>query len=181
MIQLKGLLSIKIIGGRNGDFSVGTLTTDIGEFSVKSPELDQYDQGQYEGTFGISHIGLGYFNWGLGRHVTELKAELAFIAIDGMDELPEDFKSIGEAEPEADSDIELQPTKAKKAKSKTDSSTNELKPEELFSADLLKLIEERKTIQLDPSIGRPKFPQQLTYIKSLGYTWDLSNKQWIYS
>ncbi len=180
MIQLKGTLSIKIIGGRNGDFSVGTLTTEIGEFSVKSPELDQYDQGQYEGTFGVSHIGLGYFNWGLGRHVTELKATLEFIAIDGVDELPEDFASIGEAEPEADSSNEPQPVKTKQAESK-DEVSDELAPDDLFSPDLLKLIEERKTIQLDPSIGRPKFPQQLTYIKSLGYKWDLSNKQWTHS
>ena len=56
MIKLPGVLHIRIITGRNGDFRVGRLVTDIGEFAVKDAELDQYDEGRYEGYFGISQI-----------------------------------------------------------------------------------------------------------------------------
>ena len=34
MIKLRGTLSIRTINGRNGDFNIGRLTTEIGEFSV---------------------------------------------------------------------------------------------------------------------------------------------------
>ena len=45
MIKLEGKLKTKVIHGRNGDFTVGTLSTNIGEFNVKDSILDQYVEG----------------------------------------------------------------------------------------------------------------------------------------
>ncbi|MDP2815834.1 MAG: DUF3275 family protein, partial [Rectinemataceae bacterium] len=56
MIKLNGSMSVKSISGRNGIFSVGKLTTPIGEFTVKDTILDQYPEGKYDGEFLISKI-----------------------------------------------------------------------------------------------------------------------------
>src|SRR3546814_13365446 len=56
MITIPGQLAIKNIHGRNGDFNVGRLATSIGEFVVKTAELDQYREGKYDGVFVIVEI-----------------------------------------------------------------------------------------------------------------------------
>lgn len=192
MIQIQGTLNIKTIGGRNGDFNVGTLTTDIGEFSVKSAELDQYDQGSYDGTFGIGHIGLGYFNWGEGRHVTELKATLSFIAINGIDDLPDNYSSIGEPDPDdldAKSSVKSDSAKGVGDKgldrstkddsgSSADSEKTAAESDELFSSAILDLIDQGKPVQLDPTVGRPTFPRQIAALKDKGYKYDGNTRIW---
>ena len=174
MIQIQGTLNIKTIGGRNGDFNVGTLTTEIGEFSVKSAELDQYDQGSYDGTFGISRIGLGYFNWGEGRHVTELKATLSFIAINGVDDLPEDYSSIGEVEPDVEPDSHVESETAAADSNETVDSD----ADDLFPPAISALIDQNEPVQLDPSVGRPLFPRQIAALKKQGYKYDGNTKIW---
>ena len=175
MIQIQGTLNIKTIGGRNGDFNVGTLTSDVGEFSVKSSELDQYDQGSYDGTFGIAHIGLGYFNWGEGKHVTELKATLGFIAINGIDDLPDDYTSIGEVEPETPSTDK--PDQVDKQVADSDEPGEQL-DDELFNPAIVAAIENCEPVQLDPTVGRPKFPNQIAALKERGYKYDVNAKTW---
>ena len=177
MIQIQGTLNIKTIGSRNGDFNVGSLSSELGEFSVKSSELDQYDEGSYEGTFGIAHIGLGHWSWGDGRQVTELKAMLSFIAINGVDELPEDYASIGEAEPEEEIPTIAPEVEATK---ETDSDEADIPATEddLFSSVLLQAIEDGCPIQLDPTVGRPKFPNQIVFLKERGYRYDGNTKIW---
>jgi len=56
MITIPGQLAIRTIVGRNGDFNVGRLTTSIGEFVVKDPQLDQYQEGKYDGQFVVTEI-----------------------------------------------------------------------------------------------------------------------------
>ena len=46
MINLTGTITVKTINGRNGDFNVGRLTTEIGEFNVKEG-IEEYAPGQY--------------------------------------------------------------------------------------------------------------------------------------
>ena len=58
MIKLQGKLKTKVIHGRNGDFTVGAIVTDIGEFAVKDPLLDQFTEGEYEGEFVIAKFSL---------------------------------------------------------------------------------------------------------------------------
>ena len=75
MIQVPGVLHIRVVTGRHGDFRVGRVVTDLGEFAVKDAELDQYDEGRYEGQFGISQISPSYYSAG-GRLVVEVRARL---------------------------------------------------------------------------------------------------------
>ncbi len=56
MVKLEDTLKTRVIHGRSGDFSVGSLLTNIGEFSVKDPMLEQYSEGEYQGEFLISKI-----------------------------------------------------------------------------------------------------------------------------
>lgn len=53
-----GQLRIKTCNGRYGKFNIGYLKSDLGQFTVKEKELDQYDEGKYEGDFDISYIEL---------------------------------------------------------------------------------------------------------------------------
>ena len=61
MIRIDGAhLRVKRIRqSRNGAFCVADLSTDIGEFKVKDPLLDQFDEGEYQATVWISEIYLG--------------------------------------------------------------------------------------------------------------------------
>ncbi|ATH16493.1 hypothetical protein CHL79_25330 [Delftia acidovorans] len=89
MIKLSGItLRVKKIrGGRNGDFCVGELFTDIGEFRVFDQLLDQFDDGVYRGTAWVERIFLKqyiHFN----KSITEIRAVLHDLQIDDMEERP---------------------------------------------------------------------------------------------
>lgn len=89
MIKLSGItLRVKKIrGGRNGDFCVGELFTDIGEFRVFDQLLDQFDDGVYKGTAWVERIFLKqyiHFN----KSITEIRAVLHDLQIDDMEERP---------------------------------------------------------------------------------------------
>ena len=45
MIKIDGILNVKSINGSRGVFSVGDLTTPVGNFKVKDQILDQFDDG----------------------------------------------------------------------------------------------------------------------------------------
>nr|WP_280858844.1 DUF3275 family protein [Methylocaldum sp. RMAD-M] len=92
VIKLSGTLYIRAIHGRNGTFSVGRLVTEIGEFAVKDTLLDQYDEGRYEGEFGVSRIYPTNYLAG-GRLVVEVRATLATMALAAIDELPAEQQS----------------------------------------------------------------------------------------
>jgi hypothetical protein len=89
MITLPGQLAIKTIHGRNGDFNVGRLATSIGEFVVKNAELDQYDEGKYEGHFAIAEIRPSTYTAN-GRMVIEIRALLGGMTLSNIDALSRD-------------------------------------------------------------------------------------------
>lgn len=89
MITLPGQLAIKAIHGRNGDFNVGRLTTSIGEFVVKNAELDQYNEGKYDGEFAITEIRPSTYNAN-GRMVIEIRAHLGGMTLSSIDALSDD-------------------------------------------------------------------------------------------
>ena len=51
MIKLSGVLTIRMIAGRFGDFRIGRLLSAIGAFSVKDAVLDQYDEVRQRQSF----------------------------------------------------------------------------------------------------------------------------------
>ena len=85
MIKCKGTLRIKKIRqSRNGAFCIADLSTDFGEFKVKDPLLDQFEEGEYQGTLWINEIYLSqYISY--GKAVTELRARLHDLQIDSED------------------------------------------------------------------------------------------------
>jgi len=93
MIKCNGTLRIKKIRqSRNGAFCIADLSTDFGEFKVKDPLLDQFEEGEYQGTVWISEIYLSqYISY--GKAVTELRARLKDLHIDS-----EDRKTVRQAE-----------------------------------------------------------------------------------
>ena len=88
MIKCQGTLRIKKIRqSRNGAFCIADLNTDFGEFKVKDPMLDQFDEGEYQGTIWISEIYLSQYI-AYGKAVTELRARLHDLNIDSEDHKP---------------------------------------------------------------------------------------------
>ena len=65
----------RIRQSRIGAFCVADLSTDIGEFKVKDPLLDQFDEGEYQATVWISEIYLSQYV-AFGKGVTEIRARL---------------------------------------------------------------------------------------------------------
>ena len=55
-IQVEGNLQIIRRSGKNGDFTVGELSTHIGKFRIKNSVLDEFEQGSYEGFFLITRV-----------------------------------------------------------------------------------------------------------------------------
>jgi len=92
MITIPGQLAIRTIHGRNGDFNVGRLATSIGEFVVKTAELDQYPEGKYEGDFIIAEIRPSTYN-AAGRMVIEVRAHLGGMTLSNIDALSRDEAS----------------------------------------------------------------------------------------
>jgi len=82
MIRIEGKLLVKQIrASRNGPFCIADLVTELGEFKVKDPLLDQFSEGEYQGTFWISQIYLhAYVSY--GKAVTEIRARLDDVQVE---------------------------------------------------------------------------------------------------
>ncbi|MEF9677063.1 DUF3275 family protein [Pectobacterium aroidearum] len=85
-IIVSGQLAIRTISGRNGRFTVGRLTTHLGLFHVKDPELEQYPEGKYEGEFAIRYIYPKAYPVGDGMRF-EIRANLDGMTLSGIDKL----------------------------------------------------------------------------------------------
>ena len=182
MIKLRGTLTVRTISGRNGDFNIGRLATEIGEFAVKDPELEQYDEGRYEGEFGVDQIYPTSYVAG-GRMVMEVRARISLWALDAIDELrPEDEAPITEPDPVDEPPVPVTPSvpKAdnKPAKPSKDESVPDTSEEELASlfGTLWPLSDE---VKLDPTVDRPRFRTQKDHLKSTGYKFRPLDQVWV--
>ena len=186
MIKLRGTLSIRTINGRNGDFNIGRLTTEIGEFSVKDAELEQYDEGRYEGEFGVEQIYPTSYVSG-GRMVMEVRARIGLWALDGIDDLrPEDEAPIVEPDPVDElptpvatpvvkpSAPEAEDKQAEPSEDKSEPKDSEDELASLFGT-LWPLGDE---VKLDPTVDRSRFRTQKDYIKSIGYKFRPLDQVW---
>lgn len=92
-VIVPGTLVIRDIQKRaGGSFKVGKLSTHIGQFEVKNPELDQYEPGTYSGNFCIDKIFPSHYIAG-GKIVIEMRAVLSCFVLAGFD------TETGEVEP----------------------------------------------------------------------------------
>jgi len=187
MIKLRGTLSIRTINGRNGDFNIGRLTTEIGEFSVKDAELEQYDEGRYEGEFGVEQIYPTSYVAG-GRMVMEVRARIGLWSLDGIDDLhPEDEAPIVEPDPVdelptpvATPAVEPSAPEAedKQAEPSEDTSEPKVSEDEIASlfGTLWPLGDE---VKLDPTVDRTRFRAQKDHIKSIDYKFRPLDQVWV--
>jgi hypothetical protein len=174
MIKVSGVMHIKVITGRNGDFRVGRLVTDIGEFAVKDAELDQYEEGRYEGEFGISQISPSYYSTG-GRLVVEVRARLGMIDLASVDD-PEPASSSLEQDPLDEQPATVAPQEVAAATKDDGIETLETGNDaELFGL----LWPLASPLKLDPTVDRNDFRRQRDRLKALGYTFEPIGQQWI--
>ena len=199
MITLPGQLAIKTIHGRNGDFNVGRLATSIGEFVVKNAELDQYDEGKYEGDFMIAEIRPSTYNAN-GRMVIEIRALLGGMTLSNVDALSGDEArqlSPQEVDPIDEETQASAPTKPKapaRAKSRDprdplidttpfgSASTAPVAPEASAEADDAALFGAiwplDKIVKLDATVDRRVLRQQRDRLGALGYTFEPLSQDW---
>ncbi len=184
MIKLEGTLKTKVIHGRNGDFTVGTLLTHIGEFSVKDPMLEQYSEGEYSGEFIVSKIFPSSYTWG-GAVRVEIRAVLDSVSIVESQEktMPSVLEPdpIDEAQASQKNPVSVQTEQPKldqgkpeKTKPLTDSTVNQ----GVFG-DIQVTNQSGDEVKLDPLVDRQLFRQQRDELRKLGYTFDVKRQLWI--
>lgn len=186
-VTVEGSLRIKRIQGANGPFCVGDLLTEIGEFRVKDPVLDQFEEGNYTGRYIIQRI----FSWSYtsnGRLVVEIRARLADLHVqsgvegavpdtpvepDPADEAPAG-STAGSNEkarrpdeeggplPSAVQGDEPAPTDVQRS-----AASVEAPDLQLFGDELYALVAARQPVKLDPAIDdRRHFREQRNRLKS---------------
>lgn len=203
MIKLSGVtLRVKKMTGRNGDFCVADLQSDIGEFKVKDALLDQFDDGEYTGTAWITEIYLAqYISFGKG--VTEIRARLHDLQLDGARERPRDTEPqepdpadevMARAAPAATPVASPTPAPAPAAsrlgklrerlsavgkKGSTPApAPSEVRDDgrdremEALFGELWASIKAREPVKLDPTVERSVIRAQSAAIRQLGYSMD---------
>lgn len=172
MLKLTGVLTIRTINGRNGLFNVGRLVTELGEFSVKDTLLDQYEEGKYEGDFGLSRIYPSYYLAG-SRLVVEVRATLETMALAGIDALTaEDVVPAVEPDP-----LEEASTASRDVAARGDETTvvDDADAEARLFGELWPL---EAKVKLDPTVDRARFRCQKEQLKKLGYQFQPLGQYW---
>lgn len=196
MITLPGQLAIRTIHGRNGDFNVGRLATSIGEFVVKNPELDQYDEGKYEGDFIITEIRPSTYNAN-GRMVIEIRAHLGGMTLSNIDALSHDEAnrlSPQEVDPIDEETVVSAPAPKAPAKAKTRDARDPLIDTTPFGAEPPKAVAKATadadadlfgtlwplgdTVKLDATVDRRVLREQRDRLTALGYTFAPLTQDW---
>lgn len=183
-MMFEGVLTVKWISGRNGDFAVGDLKTSIdATFKIKDSLLDQFEEGSYAGRFWISAIYPTSYAAN-GRITVEVRATLVDLQITDESEAPPAAPTLSEPDPvdeapppaavRAQAPHPSMPSKQQSAVSKGEGDAK------LFGAELFDLVDQRLVLKLDPTIGdRMVLRQQRDRLKALGYSFDAMTQQWL--
>jgi hypothetical protein len=165
MIRITGRLIVKRVKSRNGPFNVADLLTDVGEFKVKDPVLDQFKEGAYQGTFWIAEIYLlPYISF--GRSITELRMRV---------ERASDKPAASDTRLQVPSKFVVRAKRGEAAAGTADAGV----VTDLFSDDITALLCLRKTVKLDPTIDdRARFRTQTARLRDLGYEFDPKTQTW---
>ena len=205
---VRGQLAIRTIPGRNGRFTVGRLTTRLGLFHVKDPELEQYPEGKYDGEFVIRYIYPKAYPVGDGMRF-EIRANLDGMTLSGIDKL-----SKAEARAFATQDVDpldeemgtpaaatpAAPEKSKKPKpasAPVQASKDPLVDTTPFGVDTPSataaasggpesddaalfgvLWPLEESVKLDSTIDRRTLRLQIARLNQLGYAFDAAAQQW---
>ena len=193
-IRIVGKIAVKSVSGKNGSFSVGDLSTGIGDFKVVDAILDQFEPGTYEGVFLVEQIYPHSWAW-RGKVMIEVRAKLADIILSTHSD---EVDQTSDAPPVQDPIVEQQSTvrmppiiQLPTVFVGTDEAENGtvLSPKQdddlvnkLFGADpetLEIVLSGGEPITLDPTIDRELFRQQRDYLKASGYKFDPIGQIWL--
>lgn len=199
-VIVPGTLMIRDIPKRaGGSFKVGKLSTHIGQFEVKNPELDQYEAGTYSGNFCIDKIYPSHYIAG-GKIVIELRAVLSCFVLAGFDEQTTDMEPLdvdpADEEAVAPASANAAP-EAEPDAAPVDAATNAETEAATAATGVMTLEEERRfreelmdketfgelyplghEVKLDPTIARTKLRAQCDRLKSLGYRFVAARQIW---
>ena len=190
---------------RNGPFSVADLYTDFGEFKVKDPLLEQFEEGEYQVTAWISYIFLGQYV-AYGKGVSELRVQLNDLQVhtedqkptprepvelDPMDE-PEPVIMTRQAAPSEPQQTLTAATKdsrwdkfKKPVKSNGARQTSPTAEEaddqldDIYDEAMQAAIKQRAPVTVDVSVDRALLRKQVEGLKERGYRYDSIQKLWI--
>ncbi|GKT25128.1 DUF3275 family protein [Acidovorax sp. SUPP3334] len=188
----------KIRQSRNGAFCIADLTTDFGEFKVKDPLLDQFEEGEYQATVWISEIYLSqYISFGKG--VTEIRARLHDLQVVSQDRLPAD-RTPTELDPlDEPAPVQVQaktsePSKEqgreaaktpdkrwddfKKSRPAPTQEPAEASDDGLFDTDLLDAIQRGDPVKLDATVDRALLRAQAAYLRKQRYDFEPKLQTW---
>jgi hypothetical protein len=188
MIKLEGKLKTKLIHGRNGDFTVGTLMTNIGEFSVKDSILDQYAEGEYNGEFMVSKIFPSSYTWG-GAVRVEIRAVLESISVETSQEKPMPTEQVPDpivetVQPIAPQPAQKQPKPVSKPKDVTPQKAKQTTDNTGTGVNMTVFGHTKVTnqpgdeVKLDPT-NRQQLRQQRDALLQLGYKFDAKRQVWV--
>lgn len=207
-VIVTGTLMIRDIPKRaGGSFKVGKLSTHIGQFEVKNPELDQYEAGTYSGNFCIDKIYPSHYVAG-GKIVIEMRAVLSCFVLAGFDEDTGEVENSIEVDPidEETSTVTVTPvtTVVEAAEDVAPASGDAAPVADDDAADtddtkaVMSVEEERAfreqqmdkdtfgefyplgaEVKLDVTVGRTKLRAQCDRLKSLGYKFVAARQVWI--
>ncbi|SSY68822.1 DUF3275 family protein [Alcaligenes faecalis] len=201
MIRIDGAqLRVKRIRqSRNGAFCVADLSTAFGEFKVKDPLLDQFEEGEYQATVWISEIYLSQYI-AFGKGVTEIRARLHDLQVESQAEL-----STAHEQAEPDPIDEQRPVRVAPPKKpvpppstakdfshfnkggKPQSGSSGSGPQEstegghdgLLDAEMLRAIANRDPIKLDATVERALLRRQAAELgQRHGYRFDAKQQIW---
>ena len=185
MITLAGQLAIRTIHGKNGDFNVGRLSTNIGEFYVKDADLEQYPEGKYDGDFIITEIFQYSYSSG-NRSVTETRARLGGMTLSGTDALSND--EAREMAPQEVDPIDEAPSRVVIPQTSDDPLANDqqygysnedaIASENDDAALFGVLYPIGQTVKLDSTVDRKLLRRQKERLEQLGYRFDFNNQIW---
>lgn len=80
-VSFEGNLKVTYVNGRFGSFPVGTLFTDVGNFTVRDAWLETLTEGEYSGIFNVSKLSL-YSYQAFGELRTSIKATIETYHLD---------------------------------------------------------------------------------------------------
>ena len=179
MITITGEVLVRTIEGRFGPFNVGTLKSDIGQFSFKDQILEELSEGSYQARCVIDGFRLGSFHMG-NRMAVEMIASIYDV------ELLQDSASESEQHPVNEIDPLEEELSSSPAAELTGAGNNRLddsEPEIHATEELQDLFGHlwpfEETVELDPTVDRASFRAQITYLKSIGYKYVAGDKVWV--
>lgn len=198
-IRVRGTIIIERKHSRRGDFNVGDLCTEIGEFEVKDSLIEEFEPGKYTGDFMIQWIEPDSFSW-RGRVFVKNRAQLEAILIDSVDDNAAPPATPPEADPidaaRAAPAVAPQPDQASASTAQTSAApaadlpaptaetapataSTQIDPDQmLFGDELHEALQARSAIKLDPTVDRQQFRAQRDRLKALGYSFDAKSQTW---